>query len=114
MMLVTLQQASDHLRRDTDADDNDLILKIEGASEAVAAYLKTAGMASFTDSAGDLILDSNGDAVGVPRQIQSATLLMVGHLYRDRDADSDKAYEMGYLPRPVTALLFSLRDPACC
>lgn len=109
--LVTLEQAKDHLRVDTDDGDNDLILKIRGASMSVMRYLKAQGAASFTDSAGDVIEDSNGDAIGVPEDVQSAVLLMLGYLNRDRDADSDNAYTMGFLPPPVTALLYPLRKP---
>lgn len=112
MMLVTLQQARDHLRSDTEADDNDLRLKVEAASDLVAGYLKAGGMASFTDSAGDVLEDSAGDAIGVPRRVQAATLLMVGYLYKDRDTNADGAYEMGYLPKPVMAMLYPMRDPA--
>lgn len=111
MKLVTLQQASDHLRRDTDADDNDLELKIEAASEAVMAYLKS-GADVFTDSAGDVPVDTAGDPVGVPRWAQAATLIMIGYMYKDRDSNTDGAYEMGYLPKPVTALLYPHRDPS--
>lgn len=123
MMLVTLQQASDHLRRDTDADDADLSLKVLAASSAVLAYLKSRRnlYVNETDENGDDVLDSAGlpipavDSAGemtVRYNIQAATLLMLGYLYRDRDADSDKAYQQGYLPAPVTALLYPLRDPA--
>ena len=40
VMLVRLQEASDHLRRDTTDDDNDLTLKIKAASAAIINYLK--------------------------------------------------------------------------
>ena len=112
VMLVNLDQAKDHLRIDNDAGDNDLILKIKGASRAVMRYLKSEGVESFTDSAGDVFEDTSGVAMDVPEDVQSATLLLLGYLNRDRDADGDKAYSMGYLPAAVTALLYSLRDPA--
>jgi len=110
VMLVSLQKASDHLRRDTSDDDNDLILKIHAASAAVINYLKDG--ATFLDSAGEIEVDTNGDAVNVPFEVQAATLLMIGFLYKDRDENADGAYEMGYLPRPVMALLYPLRVPA--
>lgn len=108
--IVTLDQAKDHLRIDTDAGDNDLSLKISAASAAVYAYLKN-GTDLFTDSAGALIVDSAG-VPDVPFQVKAACLLMLGYLYKDRDEDADGAYEQGYLPKPVTALLYPLRDPA--
>ncbi|MDT4887202.1 hypothetical protein FQZ97_1236280 [compost metagenome] len=73
------------------------------------------------DSNDDPVLDSNGnpeyvrDSSGnkvVRFEVQSAVLLLVGHLYKDRDENPDGAFEAGYLPRPVTALLYALRDPA--
>lgn len=108
MMLVTLQQASDHLRRDTDADDADLTLKIHAASAAVLNYLSV-GADRFLDSSGEMITDSAGDPVDIPYEVQAAVLLMVGTLYKDRDASD--AFERGYLPAPVTALLYPLRTP---
>lgn len=109
MMLVTLQQASDHLRRDTSDDDTDLTLKIHAASGAVLNYVGAG--ATFLDSSGAVPTDSNGDPVDVPFEVKAATLLMIGYLYKDRDGDAAKEYEMGFLPRPVTALLYPLRDP---
>lgn len=119
---VTLDQAKAHLRIDNDADDNDLLLKIQGASGAVMNYLK-AGFPyeAEIDSNGDYILDSNGDRIPVLDsagdpvvlpEVVSATLLMLGYLYKDRDADSEGAYALGYLPKAVMALLYPLRDPA--
>lgn len=112
MMLVTLQQASDHLRRDTNADDNDLTLKVHAASAAVMNYIQGPGIDGFTDSAGDVFVDSAGDPLDVPYEIQAATLLMVGYLYKNRDENADGAFDRGYLPAPVTALLTSFRDPS--
>lgn len=108
-MLVTLDQAKDHLRIDTDDGDADLELKVHAASGAVLNYLK---------SSSPYQLDENGDPIlvdGAPVtkfEVYAATCLMLGYLNRDRDDDSDKAYEQGYLPKPVTALLYPLRDPA--
>lgn len=97
VMLVTLQQASDHLRRDTTDDDADLILKISAISRAILNYLKDDMLAyefdmdehgqPILDSAGDIsyILDSNGDFVPRP-EVQQAVLIMLGTVYTDRDA----------------------------
>jgi hypothetical protein len=113
MMLVTLEQASDHLRRDTDADDADLALKIETASELVVDYLKDA--ATFLDSSGEVPTDSAGNPIGVPARVRQATLLMVGELYKDRDGQQEGAvptqWGYGYLPQGVTAVLYSMRVP---
>ena len=111
MMLVSLAQGKNHLRVDNDDEDNDLTLKIHAASAAVLNYLKS-GANKFLDSNGEVEIDSNDDPVGVPYEVSAATLLMLGFLYKDRDENADGAFEPGYLPRPVTALLYPLRQPA--
>jgi len=115
-MLVTLEQASAHLRRDDGDDDADLTLKIHAASGAVLNYLKGANhFEPELDSSGKPVLDDDGKPVyttHVMYPVQAAVLLMVGYLYKDRDNDKNHEYETGYLPRPVTALLYNLRTPA--
>lgn len=96
--LVTLQEASDHLRRDMDAgDSDDLTLKINAASEAVANYLEW-------DEAPD----------PVPAVVKAATLNLVGEMYRERDGEmsGQNTWGYGYLPIGVVALLYPLRNPA--
>lgn len=116
-MLVTLQQARDHLRSDTDADDADLTLKIEAAAAAVLDYL---GDFVPRDSQGDPFMDSQGDVVGVKpaamARIRNAVLVTVAYLYRERDGSQEHAVptQWGYgyaLPQGATALLYSLRKP---
>ncbi len=97
-MLVSLDQASAHLRRDTDADDNDLLLKIEAASRAVLGYLGSA--ADFTEQ---IDTDSDGNVYGVPAEVQQATLLLLGNFYSTREGDGD-AFADG-LPESVKTLL---------
>lgn len=98
MKYITLEQARDHLRLDDDdADDQaDLALKIEAASAMVANYLGAA--ADFTED-------------DVPPEVRAATLLMAAYLYRYRD--QDPGYVYGYLPTPVTSILYPLRSPSC-
>lgn len=129
VMLVTLQQASDHLRRDTDDDDADLTLKIHAASAAIQNYLKDPMLAyeyakdengvDLLDSAGEryLATDSAGDYI-VRKEVQISVLLMVGVLYIDRDA---KEYVEGSgeprlgnmsLPKAVHWLLDPIRIPS--
>lgn len=128
MMLVTLQQASDHVRRDSSDDDADLTLKVQAASSAVVTYLKSTAYLyePMLDTSGNPILDTDGypsptvDTSGnsvVRSDIQAATLLLIGEFYRNRDGDQqgaiDPQFGYGYLPRPVVALLYPYRDPTC-
>jgi len=123
MMYVTLQRAKQHLNMDHDLDDPLIEAYIGAASEAVKNYLKSASPYEVErdsnddpvfDSSGDPVyaVDSSGDKI-VRYSVVAATLLMVGFLYKDRDENPDSAFERGFLPKPVTALLYSLRDPAC-
>jgi hypothetical protein len=122
MMYVTLARAKQHLNMDHDLDDPLIEAYIGAASEAVKNYLKSASPYDVErDSNDDPVLDSSGDPIYavdsnggkiVRYAVQAATLLQLGFLYKDRDENADGAYDMGYLPKPVTALLYPLRDPA--
>lgn len=103
VMLVDLDQTKERLRFDHDLEDDTLTLLIEGASGAVMNYLNLAH--TFYD-------DSFGSPADVPAEVQNAVLLLTGILSRDRSGVEMKDWEQGYLPRPVTALLYPLRDPA--
>ena len=104
---VTLDDAKAHLRVDTDAEDGDIGDKLLSAQAAVLGYLKVASL--------DALAVGSPAAIPAPAEgaIKAATLLMVGYFYRERDSDENHEWEQGYLPRPVTALLYQLRDPAC-
>lgn len=122
MMYVTLEQGKQHLNMDHNLDDVLITAYIGAASEAVKNYLKSASPYEVErDSNDDPILDSSGDPTYVTDSsgdkvvkyaVQAATLLQLGFLYKDRDENANEAYEIGYLPKPVTALLYPLRDPA--
>lgn len=108
-MLITLAQAKEHLRIDADDGDADLELKIHAASGAVMNYLKSSSPYQVDENGEPVMVDE----APVPKfEVYAATCLMLGYLNRDRDEDGDHAYEQGYLPKPVTALLYPLRDPA--
>lgn len=117
MMLVTLDQARDHIRSDTDADDADLRLKIEAASSMVVSYL---GSFLEIDSEGDPFQDSNGELIGLKdrhkKRLQMATLLQVAFLYRERDGSQEytvpSQYGYGYgLCLGALTQLYDLRKP---
>lgn len=122
MMYVTLERGKQHLNMDHDLDDVLITAYIGAASGAVKNYLKSASAYEVErDSNDDPILDSSGyptyvvDSSGdkiVRYEVQAAVLLMLGFLYKDRDENPDQAFAQGYLPKPVTALLYTLRDPA--
>lgn len=122
MMYVTLERGKQHLNMDHDLDDVLITAYIGAASGAVKNYLKSASPYEverdsnddpILDSAEDpiYVVDSSGDKV-VKYEVQAAVLLMLGFLYKDRDENPDSAFDRGYLPKPVTALLYPLRDPA--
>ena len=104
--LVSVDEVKAMLRLDGDSHDGLLMLLIPAASGAVLNYLKS-GAAAFADDSGSV---SDPDAV--PFEVRVATVLMIGHLMRDPDNNVEGAFERGYLPMPVTALLYPLRDPA--
>lgn len=113
MMLITLEQASDHLRRDTGDDDADLLLKIEAASQAVLNYITDK---SFLED-GHVVYDSAGEPV-VPRPIQAAVLIVLGQLYKDRDGQDMEGIRTSQprlgdvvLPRTVHFLLDPYKTP---
>lgn len=116
-LLVSLRQASDHLRRDTDDDDLDLLIKVKAASQAILNYISDH---SFLDSSGEPEYDTAGDPINVPEPIQSAVLLLIGNLYTDRfgqeytepKASADLARSGNLvLPRTVHFLLDPYRTP---
>ncbi|MBA1249849.1 head-tail connector protein [Pseudomonas luteola] len=103
MMLVTLEEARLHLRVDAEDDDPDLTLKIHAASGAIINYLKKP---AFIDETGALLPEA------VPFEVKASVLLLLGYLYKNRDEDPGKEFNLGFLPPYVTALLYPLRDPA--
>lgn len=109
-MLVSLEQTKQMLRVDTDDDDALLVMLISASSRAVVRYLK--GQASTVlgiDSPPD---SPPNDLSVLNEDVAVATIMLVGHFYRNPDNDTEAAFDRGYLPKPVTALLYPLRDPA--
>lgn len=123
MNLVSLQEAKDNMYVTFTASDEDIKLKIAAASGAVLNYLKGRSKLYVveTDSDGTPLQDSSGDPIYerdsdgarlIRSEVKHATLLLVGIFFRDRDGAEAEKWEQGYLPKPVTALLYPLRDPA--
>ena len=122
MMLVTLAQAKAQIEVDHSDSDTLITGYILAASSAVKNYLKAGSVfeperdADFNpvlDSNGDPVYleDSSGDKV-ISYVVQAATLILVAYQFKDRDNNAAGEFEAGYLPKPVTALLYPLRDPA--
>lgn len=115
MMLVALATARSWVRLDTTDDDAILEAVITSASDLVVNYLGAEALERLLllDSNGLIPEDSNGViAVDVPGAVLGAVRYLVAWIYRNRDADPDEAFAPGYLPAPVTAMLYPLRDPA--
>ena len=104
--LVSLDEVKHMLRIDGDDVDGNMMLMIPAASAAVVNYLK-AGASAFIGEDGEVT-----DPDAVPFEVRAATVLLIGHMMRNPDNDTERAFERGYLPMPVTALLYPLRDPA--
>jgi hypothetical protein len=132
-LLVSVAEAKDRLRITTDAEDADIESLIHGASAAVMNYLhvdetafmvpadsdseyadtssSSSGSSSSEGSSSDYA-SSSDMVLAVPPEVQLAVLVLTGNYYRDREAVDAKDWEHGYLPKPVLALLYPLRDPA--
>lgn len=104
MMFVTLEEAKTQVRQGLDVDDEQLMLLIQAASASVANYLKD--QAPVVDSSGEV------DLQGIRPEVKQATLILLAIFYRDPDGQSVADWSAGYLPRPVTSILYPLRDPA--
>ncbi len=109
MALITLQDAKEHLRVDHDLDDADILLKMEQASDIVIDYLKLPEGKWDLDAggSGSSSSGSSGSSSGLaPWRVTAATLLVLGELYRNREAGSNP------LSQGAMDLLHRTRDPA--
>lgn len=122
--LVTIEQARVQLRAEA-ADDAWISLWIQIVSASVASWLKDSWRLyePELDSAGGVVVDSNGDPVAaldssldpvVRAEVQGAVLLELASQYRYREGEGDNvvpdAAGHGYvLSKGATALLVPLR-----
>lgn len=113
--LVGLNEAKVHLRVDSDAEDAHIELLINACSGAVLNYLKRdiSDMQSDESVGGDIevVFDSDG-VLEMEDEVKLSVLYLIGVMYRDRDGAMMKDWQHGYLPPPVIALLYPLRDPS--
>lgn len=94
-LYVTLDQAKTHLREPDAAANGDVYLKATQASGIIADYLDSQADPAWT-------------ADTAPGPVQTATLLMLTHLYQNR-GDDMTADDM--LWSAIRRLLARLRDP---
>lgn len=100
--IVDLHQTKAMLRIDHDDDDMILSMLIASASQSIATYLRD-----------PTILRVDSPPAYIDPRIKTATVMLVGMLYKSPDGDPDKMFpDRGFLPKPVTALLFNMRSPA--
>jgi len=119
---VSLLEAKQHLRVDFDDDDTYILVLIQAASGAVKNYLKTASAYEpVRDEDDSPILDSDGmpeidydsnTPKTVRFEVRASVLILIAEWYKNREAEQDGGMGHGYLPAPVVALLYPLRDPA--
>ncbi|WPO93764.1 head-tail connector protein [Buttiauxella sp. HR94] len=102
--LVTLEQAREHLRVDSDDGDADLTLKIQAGSAAILSYVQ---------GSRDRIVDKDGKLIeGEPLlRTQTALLMLLGWMDRNRGGEEEEKLRQGELPYSVTMLIYDLRRP---
>lgn len=90
--MITLEQAKDHLRIDSDVEDAILQVYIDAAEAHVADYLnrEVPWQVQETDADGEPVVDENDEPVMVeapiPAPVIAAALLVLGDLYAHREA----------------------------
>lgn len=107
MALITLDEATTHLRIDSeelgDADFLlDLTVKIEAVSSMVLRYVNMPE---------DSYLDSTGLPYQVPYYLKAACLIWLGILFKHRDGTYDETPAYGQIPVVVSSLLVQYRTP---
>lgn len=102
--LVTLEEAKLHLRIDDDYGDSDLTLKIQGGSAAILSYIQ---------GSRSLVVDDSGKLIdGEPlTRVQTALLVLLGYLDRNRGGEEEEKLKQGELPFSVSMLIYDLRKP---
>lgn len=102
--LVTLEEAKMHLRIDDDYGDSDLTLKIQGGSAAILSYIQ---------GSRSLVVDDSGNLIDgeVLTRVQTALLVLLGYLDRNRGGEEEEKLKQGELPFSVSMLIYDLRKP---
>jgi hypothetical protein len=101
--LVTLSQAKSHLRVIDDAQDDDILGKLDAAESIVLDYINTTVTWRTTTAA--------WTEDTVPTFVRAAILLQLGELFKFRGDNDGPKHEAGQLSPVVTNLLRRSRDP---
>ena len=97
-MIVTLEEMKQHLRIETD-DEDDLLEKLILQAQAVAEdFCRT----TFGDT------DEDGNEIAVPEPVRLAVLLFVSHYYENRDVAEKAVYNA--MMTAFYNLLYPYRD----
>ena len=115
MLYVCLADAKAQCRVDHSEDDSMITSYIESASSMVKNYLKNVSPYEPERSVVDdtPVYDSNGYSVkdddlnDIRYEVKAAVLILVQMMY-----DQEYTFRPGYLPDPVQAILYPIRDPA--
>lgn len=100
-MLITLQQAKDHLRVDFDDLDSDIIFKTEQASALCLKFLKLPE---------NSFLDSSGQPENVPFYLSAAVCVWLDILFTNRGVNANAGAPFGYIPLEVSNILWPYRQ----
>lgn len=102
--LVSLEEAKMHLRIDDDFSDSDLTMKIQGGSAAILSYIQ---------GSRDRVVDDSGELIDgeVLKRVQTALLVLLGYLDRNRGGEEGEKLKQGELPLSVSMLIYDLRCP---
>lgn len=109
---ATLAQVKGRLKIDDDDADADLELMLEAATDRILIHLNgVSPMQPATESDGTPVLVDGLPVytAQVRPIVRSATLTLIGYMYRYPTGDEKKAFDPNVLPAPVTALLGPLR-----
>jgi hypothetical protein len=105
-LIVSIGEGREWMRVDTAEGDTRTELCLSAASRAVTRYLKgNASVVLSIDSPPD---SPPNDLSDIYEDVKLATLLLSQIFYDD---ERDQFTDLGQLPKPVTALLYPLRDP---
>ena len=99
-MIVSLEEAKNHLRVQHDEEDALIEGLIQQAQTAAQDFCRV----SF-----EPFVDDEGNEADVPGPVKLAVLLMVGYFYEHREAEDGAGYRT--MRRAFTTLLYPYRDP---